>query len=143
MTDLSDKQKLELVHELLDELEHAPEPMKDGEKVRVPMYAMDAVQKSIHDASQWAMDSNTAHGHRPGYRMSGKLMRGGDADREAIIDAHEQYDREISERYKHTNPEPVINTPAAPIIDDSWDDWDAQNMYDRYDSSISERWKGE
>ena len=138
------------------------ELLRDGERVRVPMFAMDA--KSIRDA-------NAVHIHRPGYRFSQKLMRDGDAARETIIDLYDQYDREVSEKWRTTDqkegdsctapngdagtlqfvagklvctPVAAAKTSDSKLLDADFDDGDLRELaYSMYDADLQNRWRGE
>lgn len=131
--DLTDAEKIELATELLAEVERKSEAMKDGERVRVPMFAMDSVQKAIHDA-------NAVYGCRPGYRFSQKLMKDGDTEREAIIDSYEQYDSDLQNRWRDTPPEPA-RTPSAPVLDSDFDESEDEDFYAEYDARLQDAWR--
>lgn len=103
--------------------------LKDGEKVRVPLLMM---------------DNQTAHRHRPGYRVSAKMLTDSEA-RERLADAYQSYEDDLCSRYKNASPEPVAATPAAPLIDEEFDldDSDLREIaYRLYDEEISSKWKG-
>ena len=104
--------------------------LKDGQVLRIRMFAM---------------DSQKAYSHRPGYRVGQKLLTDSET-RETLADVYEQYENDLTTRWQRTSPEPVINTPAAPVLDadfDINDDADLRELaYRLYDSDIASRWKG-
>lgn len=112
------------------------ELLKDGQVLRVRLDMMDSVQKAIHAAGGHPHPSH----HKPGYRFATDS-----AAKSNIADAHAEYDREIGERYKHTNPEPA-KTPASPVLDQEWDNFGEDGRaaaYEEYDSRIQDSWKNE
>lgn len=104
--------------------------LKDGEKVRVPLLMM---------------DNQTAHSHRPGYRVSAKMLTDSEA-RERLADAYQSYEDDLCSRYRNASPEPVMAAPdASPILDEGFDldDSDLREIaYRLYDEEISSKWKG-
>ena len=156
-----------------DELEHAPKKarvLKDGERLRTPMYAerlrtpmyaMDSVQKSIATHQHPSLS-------KPGYRFI--------TDSEArarIEDAHQAYREELSNRWRSSDGKEgdsctapdgtpgvlqfvagrlvcqqraAAKTADTKLIDadfDINDDADLRELaYRLYDADVSSRWKG-
>lgn len=106
--------------------------LKNGRKLRTPMWAMDA--RSIRNA-------NVAYAHRPGYRVGQQLLTDSKT-REALADAYSEYETTLTNAWKNTPPEPVINTKAAAVIDSDFDDeWTSENMYDLYNARLQDEWR--
>jgi hypothetical protein len=82
-------------HQHNDEDDHGV--LKDGQRLRVPMYAMDSVQKAIaREALRVTDGSGGTQGlHRPGFRIPTT-----DADDDAVCAAHADYQRELCDSWK-------------------------------------------
>ena len=80
---------------------------------------------------------NDASLHRPGYRLSTKMMRDG-AARDALQDVYDAYEADLTGRYK-TAPANPIHTPAAPTLDEEFDD--NEDMYQAYGARLRDAWK--
>ena len=131
--------------------------LKDGVRLRTPMYAMDSVQRSIRDAMHPSLS-------KPGYRFLT------DAEsKQRIDDAHAEYRREISERWRTNDqkegdscrsptgesgvlrfvsgrlvctPVGAATTPDSnKLLDEGWDaEYDREQAYLEYDAWIRDAW---
>ena len=143
------------------------ELLRDGERIRVPLLMMDALQRDVHNHFQ--MRTLDAAVHRPGYRFPPRATKdelaaanrdwqqpgavellvtdaGAYVAREAIIDSYEAYDRELCERYR-SPAAPAGETdggvkagdhdPAASVADAR------EQAYLEYDRRTADAWRGD
>ena len=98
--------------------------LKDSERLRVPMFAM---------------DSQKALSHKPGYRVGQQLLTDS-ATRETLADAYEEYENQLVNAWRNAAPGPVVEDadPVDPIITA-----DAREQaYAEYDRRTANAWKG-
>ena len=135
--------------------------LKDCQRLRVPLTMMDSVQKSVY------ADALSRHPslYKPGYRFATDS-----AAKARVNDALAEYDREISERYKHTNdqgegspcksptgeagiwqtvagkmvctPQNAARTSDRKLLDEGWDAGDdREQAYREYDQMLQDAWR--
>ena len=113
------------------------------------------------------MDRNTARGHRPGYRVSQRMLTDDEA-REALADAYQEYEDRLVNAYKNTSdategspckaptgeagiwqtvagrlvctPQAAARTSDTKLLDQEFDD--GEDFYAAYDRRIANQYKG-
>jgi hypothetical protein len=122
--------------------------LKDGGRMRVPMYARDALQRAVaaDSARFWPRDraplvtdaaGGTAGLHRPGFRISG-------SDAQRVTQDHmknealAEYDRTQADAWKHhaDKPRPKQNAGADAFSMDA-----RQAAYQKYDEEAQQAWR--
>ena len=116
--------------------------LADGERMRVPMFAMDSVQRSV--AQHFHDGHGNRPGHRPGFAMS-------DANDDARQRAYDEYRRDIENAWRSSGAEGTpdeLQRDALPARDDmALDELQCDHQrrmsceYQAYGSWIEHQWR--
>lgn len=145
------------------------ELLRDGEKIRVPLLMMDALQRDVRNHFQ--MRTLDAASHRPGYRYPARATKdqlaeanenwrepgavellvrdaGVDFAREQLADAYAAYNADVTTRWQNAAPIPVIESedadPTSIGAAGSIGTADAREQaYLEYDRRTRDAWRGD
>lgn len=101
----------------MDHLQHRDDILKDGEAVRVPVMLMDSVQRDVSAS----------------VGISPRSLPLTDTEREQRNALYDRQKKELSERWKHPNPQ------DAPAVADTVV---TKDHYAAYEARVSSAWRG-
>jgi hypothetical protein len=117
---------------------HHDDLLRDGQKLRVPMFAMDSMQSSesahlsrVHDGTG---DSGLAM-HRPGFRVTDASLS------DALQRAYDAYERELTAAWCGVGKEDVVPDAPKASGNDAMPVSDIETAYRLYCEEISQAWK--